>query len=509
MILAPKYKFKPPGTPKIIVPSLRKNLVGYWLLNESSGGRAFDLSGNGLDFSPIAGKAFPDWRAGKYGSSLLFNGVDQHLHNASFPTVSLPWTMNFWIKWPAVGADERIIDFESGRLIFQLDDSVDLRVYEGNWNSSSISPSANIWYFITLVGISASSCKIYSNAIERSITVDALTGLGGRASIGSHNDGASAFASMQISHFSIYDRALSASEITLLYQEPFCMFGHTINPRLVHLVTIPAVGGQTHQIEGSISAESTVAGNLRANRYIQGEISSESEVSGNLTKQIVNISGSISSESTISANATVNRYVSGNIDKPESTISGSLTVTGATNLTGSISVETTVSGNIRVDRHVSGEVSSESTISGNARADKYAAGSIDKPETTVSGTIHQPSNALSGSIDKPETTVSGNLSQTSNLAGNISPETTVAGTLTVTGVFWAGSISAETELSGTITKKHWREFALEEEENTFETVSITGIKSGATQAAASAAANELWKTDGHASLPDNVILIGV
>jgi len=35
------------------------------------------------------------------------------------------------------------------------------------------------------------------------------------------------------------------------------------------------------------------------------------------------------------------------------------------------------------------------------------------------------------------------------------------------------------------------------------------IKSGATQAAAGAAANELWKTSGHATLPDNVVMIGI
>lgn len=38
---------------------------------------------------------------------------------------------------------------------------------------------------------------------------------------------------------------------------------------------------------------------------------------------------------------------------------------------------------------------------------------------------------------------------------------------------------------------------------------ITAIKSGATQAAAAAAANEVWKTSGHATLPDNVLMIGV
>jgi len=40
-------------------------------------------------------------------------------------------------------------------------------------------------------------------------------------------------------------------------------------------------------------------------------------------------------------------------------------------------------------------------------------------------------------------------------------------------------------------------------------LTIANIKSGATQAAAGAAANELWKTASHATLPDNVVLIGV
>lgn len=40
-------------------------------------------------------------------------------------------------------------------------------------------------------------------------------------------------------------------------------------------------------------------------------------------------------------------------------------------------------------------------------------------------------------------------------------------------------------------------------------VFLTQIKSGATQVAAGAAVNEVWKTNGHTSLPDNVLMIGV
>jgi len=44
---------------------------------------------------------------------------------------------------------------------------------------------------------------------------------------------------------------------------------------------------------------------------------------------------------------------------------------------------------------------------------------------------------------------------------------------------------------------------------TFATLFLASIKSGATQVAAGAAADELWKTSGHGSLPDNVVMIGV
>ena len=41
------------------------------------------------------------------------------------------------------------------------------------------------------------------------------------------------------------------------------------------------------------------------------------------------------------------------------------------------------------------------------------------------------------------------------------------------------------------------------------TVSINPVRSGATQGGASASANEVWKTASHATLPDNVLMIGV
>lgn len=40
-------------------------------------------------------------------------------------------------------------------------------------------------------------------------------------------------------------------------------------------------------------------------------------------------------------------------------------------------------------------------------------------------------------------------------------------------------------------------------------VHLFNVKSGATQVAADATVNELWTTDSHATLPDNVVMMGV
>jgi hypothetical protein len=53
---------------------------------------------------------------------------------------------------------------------------------------------------------------------------------------------------------------------------------------------------------------------------------------------------------------------------------------------------------------------------------------------------------------------------------------------------------------------HFTNFAFYQFDNPLK---LTNIKSGANQAGAGAAAGEMWKTASHATLPDNVLMIGV
>ena len=93
---------------------------------------------------------------------------------------------------------------------------------------------------------------------------------------------------------------------------------------------------------------------------------------------------------------------------------------------------------------------------------------------------------------------------TDNAGGNF----TIAGGIG-TGTAAGGSIIFQTAAagveSGTSANSLSERVRIEDDGGFF----ITAMKSGATQAAAGAAANELWKTSGHATLPDNVVMIGV
>ena len=93
------------------------------------------------------------------------------------------------------------------------------------------------------------------------------------------------------------------------------------------------------------------------------------------------------------------------------------------------------------------------------------------------------------------------LFDTEDLRGKI-PNTTAGGGAGGTGVTtWAGlSDTPNTHVAQQIPRVNVGASALD-----FTTL----LKSGATQVAAGAVAGEFWRTSGHATLPDNVILQGV
>ena len=211
---------------------LATGLVGLWLMNEGSGNKVFDLSGNGNTGTFGAGAASPSWTSGDNGHALNFDGGDNvavgnrpSLANLNEMTVicsmahtagsndgivsDWPGATQRWLLWISTVATKiGFIVREGGankeaRLTNDYNDGL-YHQYAGVFNGTNVSIDVDggkeivVGDAVTAMDVETSSVRIGIYATEH------MTG--------------------QIQYVYIYNRALSASEIALLYREPFIMF---------------------------------------------------------------------------------------------------------------------------------------------------------------------------------------------------------------------------------------------------------------------------------------------
>jgi len=238
MILKTSYNMKPPISARLIRGHpLAKGLVACWLLNEGSGGQVFDLSGNGNHgtFSTTP----PTWVSGKFGSASNFPANA----GANGQWVSLgsnwdiqPFTYVVWVKVTAFhDTDNYIIGIasERSRIAISSSTSINGRVYAGGWKTITGSYVEGEWFQTALsVPASGGTVRFYVNGAETGTpaVVGAMVYNGGVLRLGARvaADDEHKLNGL-IDHAMIYNRALSASEIALLYREPFCMFDHPMD----------------------------------------------------------------------------------------------------------------------------------------------------------------------------------------------------------------------------------------------------------------------------------------
>lgn len=207
-----------------------KGLVGYWLFNEGSGNIIQDLSGNGND-GVITNAT---WRPGNHGSALDFVASEND-NVITLPDMTSLFTdeatLIMWLKAnndPAVSgfggafrfgtsASKNHYPYIDGNLYVDTfrDDRFsvgDVGIDTSEWHQLAITnkPGANNWKFYQ------NAVEYYNNTGEATINLP-IAPLIGHGSSNSWHDGAVGYAIL-------YNRALSASEIALLYREPFVMF---------------------------------------------------------------------------------------------------------------------------------------------------------------------------------------------------------------------------------------------------------------------------------------------
>ncbi|MBI4094803.1 MAG: prepilin-type N-terminal cleavage/methylation domain-containing protein [Candidatus Liptonbacteria bacterium] len=204
-------------------------LVGYWNFDEGSGTTANDSSGN-TNTGTLTNMELTDWVDGKQNKALSFDGVNEYVSlgsNASLAPTDI--TVEAWFKLNTLGVNQVITSqwwwSAWGRL----------RVTSGNalewtWvdslevaHSLTSSPlSTGVWYHAAITfNKSATTAKLYLDGqevdfeaapnIERGLAVlNAYIGVREEATFGEYFNGA-------IDEVRVYNRALSASEISSLY----------------------------------------------------------------------------------------------------------------------------------------------------------------------------------------------------------------------------------------------------------------------------------------------------
>lgn len=209
-------------------------LVGWWKLDQGSGTSAADSSGNGNTGTLTNG---PTWAAGKRGTAVSFDGVDDYvsvpngggLNNVSTGSIAM------WVKWTgtqdagygfgSVLARQSNGQFSNNIISLTTNDPNTAKVlwsfqsYAANDITGATSPISGRWRHIVITFTSGTH-KMYMDGVLDGSSAT----LGGNydnlaipLTIGAWIDDGGSYSTSVIDDVRIYNRALSAQEAYAIY----------------------------------------------------------------------------------------------------------------------------------------------------------------------------------------------------------------------------------------------------------------------------------------------------
>ena len=215
---------------------LSRGLAACYLMNEGAGSLINDISGNknhGRLTNMEPNKQGSGWGGSKFGGGLQFDGVNDYVDCGDKADFQLPiYSWSMWIKGnSAPGTSEVTQPLWSANEQFQFSWDHSSTGFKqsavhksgATWYKSQIASTlyADIWYH--MVGTyDGTNIRIYLNGnLEDTDLAPAPNSIAGILAIG--GTGATNFFNGSIDSVRIYNRALSAEEVRLSYEQPFCM----------------------------------------------------------------------------------------------------------------------------------------------------------------------------------------------------------------------------------------------------------------------------------------------
>lgn len=215
-----------PATSAAVNPSsLLTSLVAYYTLNEASGTRA-DSTGRGNDMSTIVGA--PGNTTGKVSSAIQLTAAStQYISHASTTDLqgTADWTIAAWCWLDSVGTERSIVTKSTEWLLrystsanrFQVGWTDGIAAFRFTSADTLGIPSTATWYFV--VGIHDSSSNLLKISVNNgTLDTSAATGVTTGAAVAAIGmRGTVNLWDGRIDELGIWQRVLSASEITTLY----------------------------------------------------------------------------------------------------------------------------------------------------------------------------------------------------------------------------------------------------------------------------------------------------
>lgn len=206
-------------------------LVGYWSFDEGVGNIARDYSGN-KNNGTLSGATKPVWTSGYASKGLSFNGSSAYVNMGNIFNLTGSMTFSAWVKLNTTTGGQTIMcKAEGGSYCVEFNIPVAGKI---SWNPfiggsyrtvSANSPAViNTWYHV--VGVyDGSAVKLYINGQLQTSTVTVSGNVSTTSEpfiIGANPNGGgtviSQFLNGMIDEARVYNRALSATEISNLYK---------------------------------------------------------------------------------------------------------------------------------------------------------------------------------------------------------------------------------------------------------------------------------------------------
>ena len=203
-------------------------LVGWWTMDgPDTLTNIADRSGQGNNGN-LSGFTSTTTAPGRVGQALNFDGKDDGTGDSvrlpSFSSTAQTYTFSMWTKsGQANDVGKYLFDSETGRLVigFMTGTVGKIGYFDGAvWHDMANTPNDNSWHHVVFVLNSGNSTgSYYKDGVFVNSDTYTGTNIGGQVRIAGRYDGSNAFYYQgMLDDFRIYNRALSAAEVTRLYQ---------------------------------------------------------------------------------------------------------------------------------------------------------------------------------------------------------------------------------------------------------------------------------------------------